>query len=190
MRLPPLLGPRFDADFCASRARAPLAAWLLLAAGMVTLAAALADLAPRWQRREHLSAERSTLEAQVQQLSGPVGASHPASATDLVEARTVLGELRRPWKSLFDRFESVDVPRVYLVQLSVDSRFQGVQMLAEASRLDDVLQYSQKLAGDGPVRSVRLTHHEWRAAPGSRVVVANLTAELVQAGGEAGGAGR
>jgi hypothetical protein len=178
MRLSALLGPRFDVDFCARRARVPPLAWLLLVAGLICVASALADLVPRWRRLDRLSAQRAAVELQIQQLSGGIVPSHAASTADLAEARTVLGDLSRPWKPLFDRFESVDGPKVHLVQLAVDSHFQGMQVLAEASRLDDVLQYSQKLAGDGLVRSVRLTHHEWRAASGTRVVVANLTAEL------------
>ena len=183
---PPWLGPRFDIDFSERRTRPPPLAWAVLALGVLALTGATATLLPRLTERHQLLAERAGLLQRTDQQSG-VAASRGPSAADLMQARALLDELGRPWKPLFDRFESVDVAKVYLVQLSVDSHFQGAQMIAEAARLEDVLQYSKKLQGDGTVRSVRLTHHEWRNVPGARVIIANLTADLAGADGSAAG---
>jgi hypothetical protein len=177
--VPELLGRRFQVDF--AQARPPVAplAWILLAVGTITLAAALAGFAPRWIEHERLARERSQLQARLDRVPGVARPSARApDAIGLVQARGVLDQLDRPWPALLDQFESIDAPDVHLVQFVVDARFQTVQLLAEAAQLEQVLRYSKQLAGRGPVRSVRLTHHEWRAAPGGRIVVADLSANL------------
>jgi hypothetical protein len=179
LTIPPLLGRRFQVDF--AQARPPVAplAWILLAIGAIAVSGALLDFAPRWIEHERLARERSDLQARLDRVPGVARSSARApDAIGLAQARGVLDELDRPWPALLDQFESIDAPDVHLVQLGVDSRFQTVQLLAEASRLEQVLQYSKQLAGKGPVRSVRLTHHEWRAAPGGRIVLADLSATL------------
>jgi hypothetical protein len=178
MRLPALLGRRFRIDFASRPQPVLVLSWLLLALGVAGAALAALDVAPRWQLHQRLLAQRAELEQQLQLAGGTRAAPRLVSVADQAAAHAVLAELQRPWRPLFDRFESVNVPQVYLIQLSVDSSFRDVQLLAEAARLDDVLSYSKKLAGDRTVRTVRLTHHEWRNAPIGRVVVANLTAEL------------
>jgi hypothetical protein len=190
MKLPALLGRRLRIDFASRRQPVPLASWFLLALGWCSIGVACWHLAPRWQLRDRLTVQRAGLEEQLQQAGGTRAPTRAVSLTDQAEAHAVLAQLHRPWQPLFDRFESVDVPKVYLVQLSVESGFREVQLLAEAARLDDVLSYSKRLAGDGTVRTVRLTHHEWRNAPIGRVVVANLTAELGPPDGTAAEASR
>ena len=180
VRIASLLGRRFEIDFV--QARPPIAplGWLLLGFGLLALMAALADFAPRWLEHERLLREVEELHLRLDRLPGvarPV--SRGSDSTGLAQATGLLGELDHPWPALFDQFESVAVPDVHLVQMAVDSRFQTVQMVAEASTLERVLQYSQQLPGKGPVRAVRLTRHEWRNAPSGRIVVADLTADLV-----------
>ncbi len=172
------LGPRFDLDFVEARARPPALGWALLAGGVLALAAAAGVTYPAVKLHDRLLAQREALRQQLDRVPGGHAASHPATAVDLKETRLVLGALDRPWNALLDRFESVAVPRVHLVQVTVDGGFQAAQLTAEAARLDDVLRYARQLEHGGPVREVRLTRHEWRNAPGARVVVANLTATL------------
>jgi len=179
MTIPPLLGRRFQVDFVQARAPVAPLAWLLVAIGAVALAVALADFAPRWLERARLRQESADLQARLDSLPGVSrGPARASDAVGLAQARGVLAELNRPWPALFDQFESIGAPDVHLVQLGIDSRFQTVQMLAEATSLDRVVQFGQQFAGSNPVRSARLTHHEWRNAPAGRVVVADLTADL------------
>jgi len=179
MNILPLLGRRFQLDFIQARPPVPPLAWGLLAGGVLSLAAALADFAPRLVLREQLGARQTELRARLDHL--PTGARSSGDAADVAgftQARSVLDELDRPWAALFDQLEATRASDVHLIQLGVDPRFQTMQVLAEASSLERVLQYSKKLAGTGPVQSVRLTHHEWRNVPVGKVVVANLTADL------------
>ena len=174
----PLLGRRFQVDFVQARPAVAPVARLLLAAGVLALAGAVADLAPRWVQRQQLNRQKEQLQSRLERQLGVARPAARAEVIGLAQARGVLDELDRPWPALFDQLEATRVPGVHLVQLGVDSRFQTAQVLAEASNLEELLQYSQRLAGSGPVQSVRLTHHEWHDAPVGRIVVANLTAEL------------
>jgi hypothetical protein len=179
MTIPPLLGRRFRVDFVQPRPRATPLSWLMVAVGTMSLAIALADLAPRWIQREQLREKKTQLQARLDQMPGLARtAAHPVDAIGLTQARGVLEQLDRPWSELFDQFESTREGGVHLVQLGVDSRFQTALVLAEASSLEQVLRYSRDLSGKGPVRTVRLTNHEWRNAPVGRIVVANLTIDL------------
>lgn len=188
MNLPPLLGRRFQIDFGLRGSQIPLMAWLLVVAGFLSVALAWIDLAPGWARHQQLRAERLALEEQLNAVaqSGARMTKATSSSEDEDRVRAWIGELGRPWDGLFHRFESIQVPKVYLVQLVVDSRFHDVQLLAEAPGLDDVLTYSKQLESDDLIQGVRLTHHEWRNAPGARVVVASLTAELGHGAGARG----
>lgn len=174
-----LLGRRFQLDFVQPRAAVPPLSWLLLGAGILALAAALADFVPRWLEHARLVHEIEALQARLDRVPGMARTGSRASdAEGLAQARGVLGELDRPWPALFDQFEDAASQDVHLVQLTVDSRFRTMQLMAEASTLERVLQYSQRLPGKGPVRAVRLTHHEWRNTPSGRIVVADLTVDL------------
>ena len=178
MKILPLLGRRFQVDFIQARPPVAPLAWGCLAAGVLSLAAALADLAPRLALREQLAVRQAELRARLDRLPASVRSTAGADVIGLTQARSVLDELDRPWEALFDQLEAARAPEVHLVQLGVDLPFQTVQVVAEAPSLERLLQYSQTLAGNGPVQSVRLTHHEWRNVSVGRVVVASLTAEL------------
>jgi hypothetical protein len=179
MRTLHLLGRRFRIDFSQTRPSFPLLAWFLLGAGAVSMLAAVADFAPRWSLHRQLAREEAALQARLELLPGAASsAAHAADPIGLTQARVVLDQLQRPWALLFDQFESVRSRDVHLVQFGVDSSFQTVQVLAEAPKLEQVLQYSRQLDGAGPVRAMRLTHHEWRDSPSGRIVVASLTANL------------
>jgi len=180
MTMRSLLGPRFQLEFARDRTSPTPLSWLSLGIGTLALVLAICDLAPRWAQRQQLRLEREQLLAQLDSLEGMdrAGSAPSADPAALAHARALLAELNRPWPQLFEQFESVRVPGVHLVQIGVDSRFRTVQVLAEAARLDEVLSFSQKLADRGPLRAVRLTHHEWHAAPVGKIVAASLTADL------------
>lgn len=182
MKIPSPLGRRFQVDFVQARAPTAPMAWALVALGALALAAALADLAPRWSQRADLRQQIAQLQARLDRVPGVARATTRApDSIGLAQAQGVLEQLDRPWPELFDQFESIRAPGVHLVQFGVDPRFQTVQVLAEASTLEQVLQYSRELPGRGPVRAVHLTHHEWRSAPVGRIVVASLTVDLAPA---------
>jgi len=181
--IPSLLGRRFRVDFVQTRPQATPLSWLLLAVGTVALTMALAELAPRWIQRDQLQQQKTQLQMRLDRIPGLARTTtRPTDVMGLAQARGVLDELDRPWPELFDQFESTRSAGVHLVQMGVDSRFQTVLVLAEASSLDEVLRYSRELPGKGPVRAVRLTSHEWRSAPVGRIVVANLTIDLTPIG--------
>jgi hypothetical protein len=96
-------------------------------------------------------------------------------------------ELHRPWHALFDALEAADTDGVNLVQLNIEPRFATLQLVAESRDLDKLVRYSQRLAGSGPIRTMTMTHHEWRDALGAHVVSAAMQGEL--AGASAGPAG-
>lgn len=188
IKMPPLLGRRFDVDFARARPAVTPLAWAMLALGGLLLAAAVADFVPHWQRHERLQREQQALRERLERMPGAPRAAAAHSAADTLgqlQARGLLDQLDRPWAALFDRLEAIQAPDVHVVQFGVDPGFHAVQMIAEASTLEHVLQYSQQLAAQAPVRAVRLTRHEWRAAPVGRIVVANLTAELAAPGPKA-----
>lgn len=178
MRIAPF-GRRYSIDFAASRPALPPVSWWLLAAGCTALVVALADALPRWSLQSRLRTELEHLRSTASDLPSAARAGgHPANAESLAQALALVDQLDRPWPQLLGRLETTRVPGVHLVQVGVDARFQSLQLLAEASRLDDVLSYARALAGQGPVKAVRLTHHEWRNVPGARIVVASLSADL------------
>ena len=178
-RMSSLLGRRFQVDFVQDRPPTPPLSWLLLGAGVVTLCAAFADFVPRWLEHARVIHEIEALQAWLDRLAGMARTGlRAADGEGSAQAHGVLGDLGRPWPALFDQFEAAATQDVHLVQFAVDARFRTMQLMAEASTLERVLQYSQQLPGKGPVRAVRLTHHEWRDTPSGRIVVADLTADL------------
>ena len=169
-----------------ARAVAPLG-WLLLGAGVLALAGAALLLQARLQQRAETARQRAALEAALDRLGvHPVGtpaAAAPGKRAALDEGQGVLDDLERPWHGLFDQLEAAAAAEnsaVHVVQLTVEPRFAGVELIAEGRNLDQLVRFAQRLSGGMPVRSMTLTHFEWRDALGGHVISGSLQGELVQ----------
>ena len=167
--------------------RVPPLSWLLLTAGAVALGAAAAACLPALNGHTALANDAARLQAELDQLAGPTPGRHGHTSTKasdrdtLSEAELIVVEARRPWHGLFDQLEaarSAGHTGVHIVQVGVDPRFSGLQLVLEGRDLGDLVRFSQQLASNGPVRTLALTHHEWRDALGAHVVTASLRGEL------------
>ncbi|HUN92469.1 MAG TPA: hypothetical protein VMU33_10455 [Burkholderiaceae bacterium] len=176
-----ILGPRFDVDFVRPAPVPPLAIAVLVVA-LVAAAAAAAWCEQAWRSGRDLASRRATLEAALErgreQAERRRTTARGADPQAQEQAVAVLDELHRPWRALFEQLEADRVGPVHLDQLAIDSRFESLQMQAEARSLGDVLRYVQALPGAGPIAAVQLSSHELRDAPGGRVVSARVVARL------------
>jgi hypothetical protein len=176
-------GARFDVDFARDRARTPLAAWALAAGAVLVGCAMAAWLEPAW--RLHAALVQQQAEAtQLVQAAADQGVraaragnapGHDAEAN--AQANALMRDLQLPWLQLLDHLEASQVPKVHLVSLEVGRGFSGLQILAEAASLDDLLTYTKRLPG-GPIAAARLTHHEWQGETGPRFLLASIQADL------------
>ncbi len=163
-------------------------AWMLFAVGATALAASVWICQPGWERQRDLAEQRQDLERSLERVGAGAGSSRAGVKGDRQdEAQAIVVQLHRPWHELFDALESADTAGVNIVQLSVDPRFVTLQLVAESRDLDKLVRFSQKLAGAGPIRTMTMTHHEWRDALGAHVVSAAMQGEL--AGGSSGATG-
>jgi len=177
-------GAPSDIELLRPRRAVPRASWLLLALGLALLAVSLARTLAPWERHAQLLAERAALEAELDHALGAPATRpllHRSTGSERevrAQAQALVHELRRPWRELFDRLEASMTPGVHIVQLSVDPRFESLQVTAESAEFPAIVRYTQRLTAAAPVRGVSMTHHEWRDAPGARVVDASMTAQL------------
>jgi len=177
-----------EVELLRPRHRAPPLSWLLLAVGVAALGAAAMNCLPVWSSRSLLADRAARLQSEVDHLAssrGPVlrgRTSNRAGDRDaLSEAELLVVEARRPWHGLFDQLEAAQRSGhagVHVIQMGVDPRFATLQLVAEGRDLGELVRFSQQLAGNGPVRTMSLTHHEWRDALGAHVVTASLQGEL------------
>ena len=82
---------------------------------------------------------------------------------------------------------------MHLIQLGVEPRFTKVQLVVEGRTLDTLVRFSQRLTnegplGAGPIRTMTMTHDEWRDALGAHVVSASMQGELSASGAAPAGA--
>lgn len=169
------------------QAVAPLS-WVLLAAGCAALAGAALLVRPLMAEHDAHVAQQARLQAALDKLlQGPPGGQRALSGAKggerdaLAEASLIVEEARRPWHELFDQLEAAERTEgsgVHLVQLNVEPSFASVQLVAEGKDLDKLVRFAQRLAGNGPVKSMALTHHEWHDTLGAHVVTASLRGEL------------
>jgi len=161
-----------------TRSVAPLA-WALLAAGFIAATTAGLVCKPAWERKSELAQERIQLQEELARLgAGPARAPRVRDRVGSQEAAELVDQIRRPWHQLFDQIETAQTPDVHLVQLNVDSHFASLQLVAEGRELDKLVRFAQRLAGTGPIRTMAMTHQEWRDALGAHVVSASLQGEL------------
>lgn len=177
-----LLGLRpAQVELLRPRPAVPPLSWILLGLGMALCALGTAIVLPRQALVREQQQELASLQQRWESRPSrpPAVAERKAGEHDpSAEATALLRELQRPWIPLFAALEACDDPQVHLVQLSVDGRFSSLRLLAESRRFDALLHYETSLAEHFPVRSVEMTHHEWRDLPSARVASAQFTADL------------
>jgi hypothetical protein len=165
----------------------PPLGWLLFGLGMLLAALAAWRIQPLLAQRAELAQQHATLELALDKAGAGTprgGASQRRGAAGDIapESQAMLDELRRPWHAFFDQIESAalaDGGNLHVVQLSIDPRFSTLQVTAEARDLGRIVRFSRRLTGGVPIRSLTLTHYEWRDALGGHVVSASLQGELV-----------
>jgi hypothetical protein len=108
---------------------------------------------------------------------GPA-AMRTQTATVDGDAIRVVADLNRPWPALFDAIEGARRPSVRVLHVGVDGRFSQLHLTLEARSLQDVIDYSESLRAQAPLKSVQLVQHEWRSDSGMRVLSARLVAGL------------
>ena len=165
------------------RREIPLLSWLLLAAGVIVAGSAVLGCQPAWNQRAELLADQEKLQAaydRAHDAGKPRVATRSGDRDGAAEAALVVAEVHRPWHQLFDQIEAAQRSGggVHLLQLSVDPRFTSLQVVAEGRDLGGLVRFSGQMVGNGPIRSMELTHHEWRDTLGAHVVTASLQGEL------------
>jgi len=181
----------YEVDLLRERRRTPLFSWALCAAGIAALGGAILVTAPLLERQSRLQQELAGVEAELGKAQASITSSktglrkgtatRSAEATVANDAAAIQTELRRPWSGLFDQLGAglaQEGNTVHIVQLGVDARFETLQLVAEGRELDKLVRFAQHVSGTGPIRSLTMTHHEWRDALGAHVVSATLIGQL------------
>ena len=185
----------YEVELLRPSGQVPPLSWIFLALGVCALAGAALVCAPAWSRHGEIAQQRLATESALAALQADsasragakqhTSASRAVATEDLAEAEGIVAELHRPWHNLFDQLESAQAAEgagVHLQQLAVDPRFVTVQLVAEGRDLDKIVRFSQRLSSQepdgGPVRSMNMTHHEWRDTLGAHVVSVALQGDL------------
>jgi len=146
---------------------------------------------PELERRAAQQRELDTLQAELVRLgseaitgrsSGRKAATQRgAEQSESAEALLLQAEIHRPWHELFGQLASTlsaEGDGVHIVQLGIDARFETLQLVAEGRELDKLVRFAQHLSGKGPIRSMTMTHHEWRDTMGAHVVSASMIGQI------------
>jgi hypothetical protein len=178
----------YEVELLHPRRNVPPLAWVLLVAGGAAIGAAMLACQPAWDHRAELAADEIRLQSALERLGGEThtaGRSRSGAIAGegdaLAEAQLVVADAHRPWHDLFNQLEAAQKAQgtgVHLVQLGIDPRFATIQVVAEGRDLGKLVRFAQQLPGNGPIRTMSLTHHEWRDTLGAHVVTASLQGEL------------
>jgi Tfp pilus assembly protein PilN len=139
---------------------------LAAAGGLAVLAVVAA-----FQRVQHelseAEAQASALARRLNAAAQPVFAD-PAKARALAQrieaSNRVLDALDQPWFKLFEDVESAAAEGVALLALEPDAVQRSVRLAGEASDLDALARYLERLGGLESLGDVRLAQHELRDA--------------------------
>lgn len=135
-----------EPDFLQTRPRAPLVAWLLLAAGL-----GLAALAGH--RYTELTEQLAALDVS-QTAAAPAKPRGARAAASPVDAPA------RPWGDLLNRLESQRPKQIALLSLRGDALRGEARITAEARSAADMLAWLKALRTDPAFSNASLTHHE------------------------------
>lgn len=174
----------YEVELLRPRGQATPLSWLLLGVGAIVLAGAVLECRPALTERVGLEADIARLEATLDRTGDgpkPKASVRSGEQDRLAEAAAIVADVRRPWHQLFDQIEAAQQSGgngVHLVQVAVDPRFSSLQMVAEGRDLGGLVRFTGQMAGNGPIRAMSLTHHEWRDTLGAHVVTASLQGDL------------
>jgi len=151
----------FELDF-QRRPRPSPFGWLLLAAGLATLAALAGQ---RYQLTEATHASQAALalfEAQLPNANAAreAGAADPAAEAALAAARQTLERAKLPWDELFAALEAADNADVALLAVTPDVARGQIKIHADARHLAAMLAFQRRLQQSGALRHVTLLDHE------------------------------
>jgi Tfp pilus assembly protein PilN len=141
------------------RPRPSALGWLLLAAGLMVLAALLQGHRMLAQQAAAHAATRHRIEAML-----PVPADGPRThdaqhEAELKLARQVVEKSKRPWSGLFAALESADSENVALLAVTPDMPHRRVKIHAEARDLAAMLAFYRHLQqSDGLAQVVLIDH--------------------------------
>ena len=141
----------------ARRPGPPVAAWLLLVAGIAALAAGL------WQYRQVRDAiAQRQAEVQAAIPASRLKPASPLDAEDSLELARAQALLARDWPALFHVLESVPHKDIALLSITAYPGRSRVVLEAEARTPQAMLAYLQALQGARSLQGMRLVRHEVR----------------------------
>ena len=161
-----------DVDFLRQPGQ-PIAAWWVLAAGTLCLAASIA-LSHHWrmERDAASSRERAALNAHQARLQ-PVAAVQPTPAQRRWnQARP---ELAKPWLAALSAIESATHAPVYLLSMNIDPATGLIRLEGEAPGFDQAVAYVQALGAEPALSSATLESHSEVSSAGISAAAAALS---------------
>lgn len=150
---------RLDAvDFSRPPRSQPVLGWVLLAIGVVVLAAGMG-----WAW--HAAHEREAAEREAEARFQAARARRPAAAPKVPtpsdrRAAQAVHHLAQPWNAALRAVETVTADPVYLLSLQLERSTGGVKLEGEAPRYEDVVAYVDRLQSVGGLASVALQSHD------------------------------
>jgi hypothetical protein len=139
--------------------RPVLAGWLILVAGIATLAVLLGN-------HRMLAHEVAARQAAVKRIevmlpgAGSARAQNAIADTGLMLASKAMERPRLPWDSLFSALESADDKEIALLAVTPDAARRQVKIHAEARHLAAMLAFHRRMQQDASLRDVILLDHE------------------------------
>jgi len=149
-----ILSGRGELDFLQTRPRPPLAAWLLLAAGLGLAALAGHRYTALAEQQARLSVPDSVATSKPRRERATANPDTPA----------------RPWGDLLNRLESQRSKQIALLSLRGDALRGEARITAEARSEADMLAWLKTLRTDPAFSNASLTHHEVQEEEGRHPV--------------------
>jgi hypothetical protein len=151
--------------------------WLVLAA-VAALAAWLADSHSRLQERlDALEARNDALSARLHpKREARSTAPSPETTKRVQRANAVIQRLTLPWEALFNSVEAADSRSLALLSLEPNARELSLRLTGEASSVDEVLAYVDRLARQRALAEVHLLSFDTVQREGAPVIAFVLSA--------------
>lgn len=155
--------PSLNLDYCRPPLPLPRAGWVLLAAGVLVLAASSAWT---WRVQAQLAAAETQLRVLERSAAGAARAparrieASRGEALEVGRANALLRSLDVPWDDLFRAIEASAHEEIALLQLQPDPQKATVRITAEAKDFAALVAYSAELARRKPIGGVLLQSHE------------------------------
>lgn len=147
--------PRLQLDYQAP-ARRPRALGILLLAGALAVAGALAER----HRDTRLTLERLQASQQLLASEPPAKVRPKNLDEDLKAAEAVVRQLALPWGAMVQAVESAASPDVALLQMQPEARERQLRLTAEARSEKAMLKYLRRLEAARSLAGVHLASHQ------------------------------